>query len=747
MKSIKTKILATTLTIQLLSLALTGGVAAVMNYRSTVKSLEQTMSEAVVIAANRVDAELNGYRMLAQELAESNEIAREIPVQNVMAEVNQPDSQTAAEANEQTADTGEEQTAPEENAVEPEGETAAVEEAGQTEADMQPGLTAESVKAEMISNFRDLEQRHGFSIAGRTDAQGISLETGASVADQDYFTQAKQTGQPYISDPVTQKDNGSMNMYVSAPIMKDGVFDGVLYFGLDADFLCNIVAGISIGGTGNAAILDKNGTSIGYADKQIVLDAYNTQNEVKSDPKLKRLAAIEREMMAGNTGFADYSYGGADKYMAYTSIPNTNGWSIDISVMQNELLNSTIASIVITIVIVLITLIIASFIIIRLSVSIVDPIRKCVDRIRTLANGDLNSPVPVVDTKDETGVLALSTKGLVEELSNVISDVTNMLGQMSEGNLNVESAAEYKGDLAPIQTAALKIIESLNHDMAQIGQSSDEVASSSDQVASAAQGLSQGATEQASSVEELAATINDISGQVKQNADNALAANDRVKLVGTEMMESNRQMQEMIAAMTEISASSSEIGKIIKTIEDIAFQTNILALNAAVEAARAGAAGKGFAVVADEVRNLASKSAEASKNTAALIENSIHSVENGTRIADLTAQSLQKAAEGADEVVVLIEKITDASEEQASSIMQVTQGVDQIASVVQTNSATAEESAAASEELSGQAQVLKDLVGKFKLKGQETVMWQQEETVERDTYRPTFPTDSYSGKY
>lgn len=346
------------------------------------------------------------------------------------------------------------------------------------------------------------------------------------------------------------------------------------------------------------------------------------------------------------------------------------------------------------------------------------PINKCVERLVLLEQGDLTSPVPAADSKDETGILLNALKGTVEGLHEIIGEVASMLSDMAGGNFDIHTRIEekYVGEFQTLRDSLRKFSIDMSNTLGQIDQSSNQVAAGSDQVSSGAQALSQGATEQASSVEELAATINEISNQIQDTAQNAEAATVQIDDTGAEIEVCSRQMKELISAMDEISVNSNEIGKIIKTIEDIAFQTNILALNAAVEAARAGSAGKGFAVVADEVRNLASKSAEASKNTAALIENAINSVGKGTGIAENTAESLSQVVTSSNSVMEIAGNIAAAAKLQAESITQVTSGIDQISSVVQTNSATAEESAAASEELSGQAQMLKNLVSRFRLR-------------------------------
>ena len=289
---------------------------------------------------------------------------------------------------------------------------------------------------------------------------------------------------------------------------------------------------------------------------------------------------------------------------------------------------------------------------------------------------------------------------------------------MANGNFRVHTKAEesYVGAYHDVLMSMRRINRTLSATLREINTAADQVSAGADQVSAGAQALSQGATEQASSVQELAATIAEVSHNVSSNAERAKEANDKAIAVSNEVSEGNQKMQQTLAAMGEIRGSSAEIAKIIKTIEDIAFQTNILSLNAAVEAARAGAAGKGFAVVADEVRNLAAKSAEAARTTTELIQSSLKAVEHGTESVDDTAQSLNSIVTSIQEITESVQHISTASNEQANAIDQITQGIDQISSVVQTNSATAEESAAASEELSGQAQTLKSLTGRFRLR-------------------------------
>ncbi len=329
---------------------------------------------------------------------------------------------------------------------------------------------------------------------------------------------------------------------------------------------------------------------------------------------------------------------------------------------------------------------------------------------QNIAAGQLSTTRITFQSGDEMGKLADDMRSMIAVLTAVIQDETYLLNEMAEGNFDIHSRAKdsYVGELDSVRSSLVRIINNLKDTLLQINQSTLQVAAGSEQVSSGAQIQAQGATEQAASIELLSSAISDISEQVEHNVKNAQAVNEQTKTVQMDAEDSRRQMQDMLAAMAEIRHSSQSIGRIIKTIEDIAFQTNILALNAGIEAARAGNMGSGFAVVANEVRNLANKSSEASKSTADLIKKSLEKVEQGDRIADRTAEALMDVVNGVEDITKSIHSITEASVRQELSVRQITQEISRISGVIQSSSATAEEIAAASEELSYQAQVLRN---------------------------------------
>ena len=350
----------------------------------------------------------------------------------------------------------------------------------------------------------------------------------------------------------------------------------------------------------------------------------------------------------------------------------------------------------------------------RIIRSLVEPSTQVRNALVGFSQGNLGVPVSF-DGKNELGEMCDALRTSQKVLHSVIQDISDTTTQMAKGNFNVELTATFPGDLAPIQASVNQFVVRMSDTITNISQSASQVSAGSEQVSNSSQSLAQGATEQASAVEELAATINDISNSSKQTAASAEEARASTGQAGAQVEASNEYVKQLNVAMQNISNSSEEIGKIIATIENIAFQTNILALNAAVEAARAGTAGKGFAVVADEVRNLASKSDEAAKATKDLIENSITAVREGADVVSKVTDSLERTTVLAGEVVKLMDQVTEAVENQTTAISQVTEGIDQISAVVQTNSATSEECAAASEELSSQANIMHQLMAEFQV--------------------------------
>ncbi len=346
---------------------------------------------------------------------------------------------------------------------------------------------------------------------------------------------------------------------------------------------------------------------------------------------------------------------------------------------------------------------------------VVKPILLITDRARPLQEGHLDLRMDY-HSENELGELAGTLEKSMVLIHSYVEDINRVMGQLSQGNFDVSTSAPYIGDFQSIETSLNSFTATISDTLGSIVQTQGRVSSNAGQLSSGAQALAQGATEQASAVEELYATLDDLSKGAAQNVQSAAAALENARLTGEQVTISGQQMEQMVSAMTDITNSSQEIGRIIKTIEDIAFQTNILALNAAVEAARAGSAGKGFAVVADEVRSLATRSDEAAKATKDLIDNSVQATEQGSRIVGQVSESLKKTLELVMQSNTTIGAIAEAVQGEAASIAQVTEGISQISAVVQTNSASSEESAAVSSELFEEVHKLEDETKKFRLK-------------------------------
>ncbi|MEG1207031.1 MAG: methyl-accepting chemotaxis protein [Angelakisella sp.] len=550
---------------------------------------------------------------------------------------------------------------------------------------------------------------------GQEDAKNRTAQSYGAYSEyskNDYYQQAATTLRPCFTKPYV--DQGVTMITSSFPIVSKGKLQGVIVVDINVDNFSKVKSKDEKYPTMYTNILTEDSTIVYDSESnefvgQKLSEMLDSEQYSRINEKIQTAAVFDvRTAKSDGTNVARYYYpvtAGDAIWWSATALAETD---------LNKSVNSLSVLMIIMAVAALAAIVIVTGLLLR---KMLKPIDGVVDAALQIAKGNLDINVEV-KSEDEIGILSQTFMGMSNNLKSIISDINYLLGEMADGNFQVATTIEdrYVGEYGNILKALKNINVNLSSTLAQINQASDQVASGSDQVSSGAQALSQGATEQASSIEELSATIAEISSHIKANANNAQVANTLADEAGAGVIESNQHMREMVTAMGEITNTSNEIGKIIKTIDDIAFQTNILALNAAVEAARAGAAGKGFAVVADEVRNLSQKSAEAAQNTTALIENAITAIANGTKIADQTAKSLQMVVEKSNMVQEKIGEIAIASDGQATSVVQVTQGVEQISSVVQTNSATSEESAAASEELSGQAQMLKTLVGRFKLR-------------------------------
>ena len=554
---------------------------------------------------------------------------------------------------------------------------------------------------------------------GMADAGGFDSFHNADISGEAFF-QAALEGKSYMSTPY--REGNDMYLVVSAPVISNGTVQGVVYFQCDTNLLQSIITEIQIGEEGDAYILDKEGTTIAAVETEEVQSQENLISEMADNPDdeyIQKLGSIEKKMIAGESGIGRYTYPAEDNaayIQGYAPIPGTDGWSVAVTLSEDEFLHYAYVGnnvqLLICALLCIIVIVISAFV----CRSITTPIVSCAKRLHALSEGDLKSPVPEARGKDETRILSDSTAHLVESFRVMMNEIGSILNSIADGNLTAESVKEhYPGDFKALQASLATITDKLNQTMSGIAQATSRVSEGSAEVASSGMTLSQGSIQQASAVVELSGTLSDMDEDAKKTALLSEKTKTTVNNAGAQLQESRQHINELNEAMELITSTSGEIKKIIDTIDDIAAQTNILALNASVEAARAGEAGKGFAIVANEVRELAHKSDEAAKATMNLIQRSISAVSSGSEAVKEVTVSVTAVATLAGQVTEQMDRMAEAVERQTTSINQVNLAVSQISEVVQSNSAAAEESASTSEELSNQAAVLNQLVEGFTL--------------------------------
>lgn len=683
---------------------------------SRIVSIVETLKEAEISAqVDTATKTLDGYfqpYITAAELLSTSDT-----IQRMFDEVKNAGSLSVSQEAEMEEAVGEEMAQQEAETADLEEEMTEPEAAVSVSSPADFKIENSPICAEVMEELSEVHDSMGSSlariwIAVLENSQLVlsdtkAVQSGYEVWDRPWYLLMKnRPGETIVSSAYEESVLGTLVVSVVAPVYDGGEVVGMIGLNVSLQNLINDLGSIVIGDEGYITVLDTSQNVIYHKDEELILS--NLQELEYSDNILSALNAKT------DTDIIEYQHNGAAYHGAHHYIDSLD-WQVLGCMRDTEFAGEGRLVTLIMVIGFSVCAILLAGICVLVANTLIQPIKRLDAVAEQLADGDLDVELQIT-SNDELGKLAGNISRLVERLKNYIAyidEVSGVLEGLGNGNLVFELKQEYVGEFNRLKIAMNSIQEALSTTMFRIVDAAAQVDGSTSQIASASQSLAQGAAEQASTVQGLASSVQTLSEQSVTEEQRALELRDGITAIGKDLLKNNEQMKEMVTAMENIRVQSNEIEKVIKAIEDIAFQTNILALNAAVEAARAGEAGKGFAVVAEEVRNLATKSSESAKSSGQLIENSIQAVQDGFGIANQTADALRKIAEEADGIVASMEAFAKRYQEQNGQLGDISNGIEQISAVVQTNSATAEETAASSAELSEQARLMKDLMAQF----------------------------------
>lgn len=555
-----------------------------------------------------------------------------------------------------------------------------------------------------MKKVEQLAKQYGFTSGNLLDKKGVSIKDGTDFSDRDYV-KAALNGKTNISDVTLSKYTNTYGISIAAPLISSGRIIGVVYYRADVDFMNDIVKHISVGQGSYAYILDENNNVIAHKNEKYIMN----------DKYKEMIPKDIKNCISSQNGSMTCAYGG-DKYICgYSKIDKTANWRVVIaspeSAYNSDILRF-VKKLVISDIIALIAAIIVALIIARV---ISRPIVRVKNLLSALAQGDLSVQLNDTKNKDELGILQNSAVSLNRMLSDMLTQSGDVLSKMAAYDLTSEDMREYPGKFNELAASINSIKAILSNMILNIQNSSVNVDGGSKQLAEAASMLSEGTMAQASSLQKLVTDVENVAQNINANSDKTIFVNESLGNLDSEIKDGNQKMQELSNVVRTVEEMSEDIKKIVNTIDGIAFQTNILALNASVEAARAGESGRGFAVVAQEIGTLATKSSDASKKTAELIEKCIKGIESAKEYADITSDSLAKIVSDSNNIANAFDEMSNANEIQAKNANDIRNEIENISQVVQSNTATAQQTAASTEVLSEQAAALKDMTGRFKV--------------------------------